>query len=135
MHNTGEISGMLPLFFAEIKRDARSFGALPITALTAGKMEIPGVAPDVATSLHDEWVAMNQEIVSRSTRGRWLLAERSTHYIQKDQPELVVQAVRDMLDSVRVSSGRVPASTAGTTGGRADVQPSGAAAGVVSRSP
>ena len=101
MRNTGEISTSLAEFFAAVKHDAKPLGTLPVTALTAGKMAIPGVAPEVATSIHDEWVAMHKEIVSRTSRGRWILAEQSTHYIQKDQPDLVVQAVRDMLDTVR----------------------------------
>jgi len=104
MHNTAVLSSSLPAFFAEVKRDARPFGALPVTALTAGRMSVPSVTPAVADSLHREWVAMHKEIVARSTRGRWILAERSAHYIQRDQPELVVQAVRDMLDTVRASA-------------------------------
>ena len=101
MHNTAELMNSLPAFFAEVKKDVRPFGALPLTALTAGKMSVPGVTPEVADALHREWVAMHKEIVARSTRGRWILAERSTHYIQRDQPDLVIQSVREMLDTVR----------------------------------
>lgn len=103
MHNTAQIGAMLPQWFAEVGRDAKPFGDLPITALTAGKMSVPGVTPEVAKSLHDEWVAMHKEIVARTSRGRWILAEQSTHYIQKDQPDLVIQAVREMLDTVRAT--------------------------------
>ena len=106
MHNTAVLVNSLPEFLAEVKRDARPFGALPLTALTAGRMSTPGVTPEVAERLHREWIAMHKEIVARSTRGRWILAERSTHYIQRDQPELVVQAVRDMLDTVRATAPR-----------------------------
>jgi hypothetical protein len=66
-------------------------------------MSVPGVTPEVADALHREWVAMHKEIVARSTRGRWILAERSTHYIQRDQPDLVIQSVREMLDTVRAA--------------------------------
>jgi len=52
---------------------------------------------------------MHKEIVARSTRGRWILAERSTHYIQRDQPDLVIESVREMLDTLR-AAGPAPAS-------------------------
>jgi hypothetical protein len=45
---------------------------------------------------------MHKEIVARSTRGTWILAEKSTHYIQREQPELVIQSVRGMLDAIRL---------------------------------
>lgn len=101
MHNTVALAKTLPAFMAEVKRDVRDFGALPLVALTAGKMEVPGVEPATAKAMHDEWVRMHQEIVARSSRGQWILAERSTHYIQRDQPELVIGAVRDMVDTLR----------------------------------
>jgi pimeloyl-ACP methyl ester carboxylesterase len=107
MHNTAELTNSLPAFFAEVKRDAKPFGGLPLTALTAGKMSVPGVTPEVADGLHREWVAMHKEIAARSTHGRWVLAERSTHYIQRDQPDLVIQSIREMLDTVR-AAGRAP---------------------------
>jgi pimeloyl-ACP methyl ester carboxylesterase len=104
MHNTAELSNSLPEFFAEVKRDAKPFGALPLVALTAGRTSVPGVTPEVADGIHREWVAMHKEIVSRSTRGRWILAERSAHYIQRDRPDLVIQSVREMLDTLRATS-------------------------------
>jgi pimeloyl-ACP methyl ester carboxylesterase len=104
MRNTAELSNMLPAFFAEVKRDAKPLGPLPLIALTAGKMQIPGVTPQVADGIHREWVAMHKEIVARSTRGRWILAERSTHYIQRDQPDLVIHSVREMLDTLRAGA-------------------------------
>jgi pimeloyl-ACP methyl ester carboxylesterase len=104
MHNTAELSNALPEFFAEVKRDARPFGPLPLVALTAGKSSVPGVTPEVADGIHREWVAMHREIVARSTRGRWILAEKSTHYIQRDQPDLVIRSVREMLDTVHAAA-------------------------------
>ena len=64
---------------------------------------VPGVTPEVADGLHREWVAMHKEIVARSTRGRWILAERSTHYIQRGEPDLVIQSIREMLDTLRAA--------------------------------
>lgn len=99
--NTITIGQSLAPFFAEIRRDARPHGDLPIVALTAGRMSVPGLTSAQADTMHQAWVAMHQEIVSRSTRGQWILAERSQHYIQKDQPDLVIDAVKAMVESLR----------------------------------
>ena len=107
-NNTLRLSLALKPFLADVRSDARDFGDLWLTALSAGKMSVPGKTPAGADSLHREWVAMHKEIVARSTRGIWILADKSGHYIQKDQPELVIGAVRAMVDSIR-AAGRVPA--------------------------
>jgi pimeloyl-ACP methyl ester carboxylesterase len=39
----------------------------------------------------------------RSPRGRHIIARKSGHWIQLDEPELVVQAIREMADFVRLS--------------------------------
>ena len=101
MSNTATLSLALAPFLAAVKADVRDFGDLPLTALTASTMIVPGKTPAGADSMHREWVKMHQEIAARSTRGRWMLVEHSTHYIQKDQPDVVVGAIRDMVLAVR----------------------------------
>lgn len=104
MANTIAIGRTLPAFMAEVKRESGSHGDLPITALTAGRMPVPGLSADQVAAVQKEWAAMHQELVARTTRGRWILAEQSTHYIQVDQPDLVIGAVREMVDLVRNGS-------------------------------
>lgn len=40
--------------------------------------------------------------VRRSPRGRHIVARKSGHWIQLDEPELVVQAVREMVEMVQL---------------------------------
>lgn len=116
MANTSELINSLSAFNAEVKRDVKPFGALPLIALTADVVpRAPGITQAVADSMHGEWVAMHQEIVARSTRGRWILAEHSGHYIQRDRPELVIQSVREMLDTLR-SAPPTPVAVGAKTG-------------------
>jgi pimeloyl-ACP methyl ester carboxylesterase len=42
------------------------------------------------------WRELQKDLASRSTHGEFRLAETSGHFIQRDQPELVIQAVRDV---------------------------------------
>lgn len=42
------------------------------------------------------WRAFQEDLSKRSSHGEFRVAERSGHFIQLDQPELVVQAIRDV---------------------------------------
>jgi pimeloyl-ACP methyl ester carboxylesterase len=59
----------------------------------------------VLTAAHPspERLREQEEVARLSTRGRQLVAERSGHWIPLDEPELVVEAVRDIVVSVRES--------------------------------
>ena len=41
------------------------------------------------------WKGFQGDLAKRSTHGEFRLAEKSGHFIQRDQPELVIQAIRD----------------------------------------
>jgi pimeloyl-ACP methyl ester carboxylesterase len=101
MAHTLAIATNLRAFLGAHGTDPQSLGNLPLTVLTAGKMAVPGVTPEVAGSIHREWVAMHKEVAALSTRGRWILADSSAHYIQRDQPGLVIEAVAQLIDFVR----------------------------------
>jgi pimeloyl-ACP methyl ester carboxylesterase len=46
---------------------------------------------------------LQQDLVSRSKDGQLREAKESGHYIQRDQPELVIQAIKDVMrDSATV---------------------------------
>jgi pimeloyl-ACP methyl ester carboxylesterase len=42
------------------------------------------------------WREFQEDLAQRSTQGEFRLAEKSGHFIQRDQPELVIQAIRDV---------------------------------------
>jgi pimeloyl-ACP methyl ester carboxylesterase len=42
------------------------------------------------------WRELQEDLAKRSTHGEFRLAEKSGHFIQRDQPQLVIQAIRDM---------------------------------------
>jgi len=63
-------------------------GNLPITVLSG------------ANSAADR-LAEHQAMANRSSRGKLIVAEKSGHWIQLDEPELVVAAVREMVEESR----------------------------------
>ena len=42
------------------------------------------------------WREFQKDLAKRSTHGEFRAAEESGHFIQRDQPEMVIQAIRDM---------------------------------------
>ena len=81
---------------------AGSLGDLPLVVLSHDpdkpSAEFP---PDLAKQVRDAWEKMQQELAHLSTRGVRRVAKNSGHYIQMDRPEMVVDAVREVVDQAR----------------------------------
>ncbi len=78
----------LPAMCAEVDKFSRpgAFGNLPLVVLTA------------SNPTRDRW-QHQEEVAALSTRGQHRVAEKSGHWIQLDQPELVVESVLQLLGS------------------------------------
>jgi pimeloyl-ACP methyl ester carboxylesterase len=61
----------------------------------------PGISEEQASRMDAIWLDLQRELASRSAQGRLVVAERSGHFIQYDAPELVVDAIRDVVGSAR----------------------------------
>lgn len=88
---------------AEVREmNITTLGDIPLVVLSAAKMEVPEgyrlTAEDVA-QLQAVMAEMQAELASLSPRGERVIAEESTHYIQFDQPELVIAAINQVLDA------------------------------------
>jgi pimeloyl-ACP methyl ester carboxylesterase len=86
----------------------RSPLAVPLILLTRGRpfadddpAEWEGITPAGVAAVEREGQRMNEELVSRSPTVRHVIAHNSGHFIQVDEPELVVEAVRAMVEAVR----------------------------------
>ena len=44
-----------------------------------------------------------EALARRSPRGKHIIAAKSGHWIQLDEPELVVQAIREMIEVIKPS--------------------------------
>jgi pimeloyl-ACP methyl ester carboxylesterase len=55
------------------------------------------VTAEVAVARERIWRELQQDLAKRSTHGQFRVAEQSEHNIHLDQPELVIQAIRDVL--------------------------------------
>jgi pimeloyl-ACP methyl ester carboxylesterase len=82
--------------------EVTSFGDRPLIVLTAGKVApMPGVPDSIPAALYRSWVTLQDELAELSTNSVHRIIEASTHYIQNDAPDAVVQAIGEVVESVR----------------------------------
>ena len=87
---------------AELDRQARPLGDLPLIVLTAGdgKSGFGLPAPQDA-ALNRLRMAGHDRIAALSSAGRNQVVPDTGHYIQLDRPQIVIAAIREVVDDVR----------------------------------
>ncbi|MDQ3919231.1 MAG: alpha/beta hydrolase [Acidobacteriota bacterium] len=81
---------------------------IPLVVLTQG-MPYRGedyTNPALALKYYQLHLEMQRDLASRSPRGRQVVADRSGHFIHQDQPELVINAVRQVIEEVKSKNGK-----------------------------
>jgi len=95
----------LPQSFAEVREAVASagkvpFGSLPLIVLTHEEEPPPAGEEGEAYKI---WLEMQSGLVAESSRGRQIIVRPSSHFIAIDQPAPVVEAIRDVVETVRTS--------------------------------
>ncbi len=85
--------------FAEIAEiaDIGSIGSIPITVITAVDRQFPGSTPDELARLTAAWNQGQQELADLSTTSQVIPVENTSHDIQLDRPDVVIDAVVGLL--------------------------------------
>jgi pimeloyl-ACP methyl ester carboxylesterase len=81
---------------------AAALDSLPASSAEAAGLELPGSIPlTILSARHcaPGLIADREALAGRSVRGRHMVASQSGHWIQLDQPELVIQAIREMIEA------------------------------------
>jgi pimeloyl-ACP methyl ester carboxylesterase len=85
----------------EVRRTG-SLGGLPLVVLTCtGSEFMPGVPPIEGFS--EMWLRMQRTLLALSSHSSQILAEGASHFVQFEQPEVVVRAVLQVVDAVRAA--------------------------------
>ena len=89
--------------FAEIyaARKAREYPLedIPLIVLTRGKAGYPDT--EVGRQLNEERKSMQLDLLRLSRNSKQLVSQTSGHHIQLDDPNLVIDAIREVIDSGR----------------------------------
>jgi pimeloyl-ACP methyl ester carboxylesterase len=79
-----------------------SLGNLPLAVLSHDPNKPqPDLPEDLVKPTSDAWQQMQEELSHLSSRGTRVVAKNSGHYIQLDRPELVIKAVREVVEQAR----------------------------------
>ncbi|MFZ1007764.1 MAG: alpha/beta hydrolase [Candidatus Sulfotelmatobacter sp.] len=78
------------------------FGDLPLAVLSSDPDHPrPDLPEDLVKPTNDAWQQMQEELSYLSTKGTRVIAKGSGHYIQIDRPEVVIEAVHNILEQAR----------------------------------
>lgn len=95
-------AGVTPRDFAAALRASRWTTAAPLVVLTAGRF--PGIEADPnGEAIKTIWAELQRDLATRSPRSQHVIASRSGHLIQRDEPQLVIDAVQRVLSLHRAA--------------------------------
>ena len=89
----------------ETSRMVGDLGDVPLAVVTANEMD-PNLGPGSRTQralsrFYRGWIVLQDEMVALSADSTHVVAERGGHHLNHDNPELVAQAVTDLVRRVR----------------------------------
>lgn len=80
---------------------------IPLVALSHGQPQsIPGMPDEVNQAYETAWQEMQGELAALSTRGRHQVVEGSGHAIHHDRPDVVVAAIREVVEAINEKTRR-----------------------------
>ena len=84
-------------FYSSALDVPESIGKSPLIVLSHGLPDrTNGIADAQQSQFEQEWSRMQKELAGLSSNGKQVIAEKSGHYIQLDQPELVIEAILEI---------------------------------------
>jgi hypothetical protein len=94
-----ESSSFLAEFGNGLTHNPKSLGDLPLIVLTRGLPDSLPILSEQENAQYDAtWHELQRELVGLSSNGRQIIAQNSGHYIQLDEPNLVIEAVRELVE-------------------------------------
>jgi pimeloyl-ACP methyl ester carboxylesterase len=77
-------------------------GDIPLIVLSHGQTQkLPGLSEEISREVEQTWQQMQVELAAQSSNGKRIVAEESGHFIQLDQPELVIDSIHQVVDAAR----------------------------------
>jgi pimeloyl-ACP methyl ester carboxylesterase/bifunctional DNase/RNase len=87
---------------SEQVRACGELGSLPLEVITATKPVNPMNLPADTLALRDRvWLELQQDLAHLSSHSTHRFAEQSGHMVPLDQPEIVIGAIREMVNALR----------------------------------
>ncbi len=86
------------IFYSSTGNTPESLDALPLIVLSHGRPDLTlGLTDAEQAQFEQEWAAMQRELAGLSSNSQQIIAEKSGHYIQLDQPELAIESILELV--------------------------------------
>src|SRR5829696_868814 len=106
LYAVADEAASVPKSVATATDAAPSLGDKPLIVLSAGAREFPGFTKGQAKRTDEQVDEFEAGLTGLSENSELVVAKKSTHYIQFDRPELVVDVTHEVVDAAR-DGGRV----------------------------
>lgn len=102
MYSYADEISAIPVSMEQLRAAPMRLGDKPLIVLTRGMKEASNMgSPEEAEQAEQAWAELQADLARRSSSGRQIIAEKSGHYIQFDQPDLVIDAIRQVVGATR----------------------------------
>ena len=84
---------------AQVRQSGQTLPDVPLTIIAHNSLIRAQTAK--AKRFAGNWLTLQRELATRAPQGRFIMAEHSGHHIHLEQPELVINSVRDIVEQNR----------------------------------
>jgi len=82
-------------------RTVTSLGDLPVVVLASGTFLQLVPDPRLASHMHNVWQELQRDLAQLSSNSKFVVVEDSGHFIQVDRPQVVTEAIKELVEQVR----------------------------------
>ena len=87
---------------ADQVRTVSSFGDIPLIVLSHSlTWRFPDLPPELADKIEEVWQNLQNDLATLSSNSTHIIATKSGHYIQVDEPQLVIDAILKILSETK----------------------------------
>ena len=102
MYSYADEISAIPVSMGQLRAAPMRLGDKPLIVLSHGMKEAnPAGSTEGADQAEQAWAELQADLARRSSGGKQIIAEKSGHYIQFDQPDLVIDAIRQVVEAIR----------------------------------
>ena len=99
---TAEMKNVWGVSAEQLRSAYRPLGAIPILVLTKFPSQpAPGETQETRNAKNEMWIRLHDQIARMSTNGRRSTVSDTGHYIQLDQPKIVVEGILSVIQASR----------------------------------
>jgi hypothetical protein len=80
----------------------RSLGDMPLIVISAGKLSSAAainLSAEEQAQMMAVWAELQAELVALSSAGEQVTAEGAEHFVHRNRPELVIDAIREVVEA------------------------------------